>query len=184
MSSAMTTPAPAPTPALVDRDLAFEIEQFLYREARLLDAERYDEWLALMTPDIYYWMPGIQARYRADPGDAISPTRMAFYADDLDYLAKRISRAKQVTAWAEDPPTRHFHLIGNVEVEATDKPNEWVVHSLIYNIRHRNEDDEQHLSARREDLIRRCDDGMLRLARRTIKTQQTVLLAKNLNTFL
>ena len=40
--------------ARVDRDLAFEIEQFLYREARLLDAERYDEWLAMMAPDIHY----------------------------------------------------------------------------------------------------------------------------------
>ena len=36
--------------ARVDRDLAFEIAQFLYREARLLDAERYDEWLAMMAP--------------------------------------------------------------------------------------------------------------------------------------
>ncbi len=170
--------------ARVDRDLAFEIEQFLYREARLLDAERYDEWLVMMAPDIHYWMPGIQARYRADRADALSRTRMAFFDDDLDYLTKRVDRAKQTTAWAEDPPTRHFHMVGNVEVEATALPNEWVVHSLVHNLRHRNETEEQTLTARRQDLVRRDGTGALKLARRLIRLQQTVLQAKNINTFL
>lgn len=170
--------------APVGRDLAFEIEQFLYREARLLDEERYDEWLAMMAPDIHYWMPGIQARYRADNGETISRTRMAFFDDDLDYLTKRVARAKQTTAWAEDPPTRHFHMIGNVEVETTTLPNEWVAHSLVHNLRHRNEVEQQTLTARRKDRIRRDETGALKLARRLIILQQTVLQAKNINTFL
>lgn len=168
----------------VGLDLTFEIEQFLYREARLLDEERYDEWLALMAPDVHYWMPGIQARYRADKGDIISATRMAYFDDDLDFLIKRVNRAKQVTAWAEDPPTRHFHMVSNVEVEATSTPDEWVVHSLVFNLRHRNEMEEQTLSARRRDVIRRDGTGSLKLARRLIRLQQTVLQAKNINTFL
>ena len=110
----------------VGRDLVFEIEQFLYREARLLDDERYDEWLALMAPDIHYRMPGIQARYRADKGEVIS----------------------------------------------------------VFNLRHRNEMEEQTLSARRRDVIRRDVTGALKLARRLIRLQQTVLQAKNINTFL
>jgi ethylbenzene dioxygenase beta subunit len=170
--------------ARVDRELVFEIEQFLYREARLLDEERYDEWLELMAPDIHYWMPGIQARYRADKADVISRARMAFFDDDLDYLTKRVERAKQTTAWAEDPPTRHFHMIGNVEVEATAAPHEWLVHSLVHNLRHRNEAEELTLTARRRDLIRRDDTGQLKLARRLLRLQQTVLQAKNINTFL
>lgn len=170
--------------SVIDRDLVFEIEQFLYREARLLDDERYDEWVGLMAPDIHYWMPGIQARYRADKGEAISRERMAFFDDDLDYLTKRIDRAKQTTAWAEDPPTRHFHMVSNVEVEAGTRPDEWVVHSLVFNLRHRNEMEELTLTARRRDVIRRDLDGVLKIARRLIRLQQTVLQAKNLNTFL
>ncbi|MBU0825822.1 3-phenylpropionate/cinnamic acid dioxygenase subunit beta [Altererythrobacter marinus] len=168
----------------VDRDLVFEIEQFLYREARLLDEERYDEWLATMAPDVHYWMPGIQARYRADKADLISRTRMAYFDDDLDYLTKRVERAKQTTAWAEDPPTRHFHMVSNIEVEATEIPDEWVVHSLVLNLRHRNEAEEQTLTARRQDLVRRDETGALKLARRLIRLQQTVLQAKNMNAFL
>ena len=41
-------------------EVVHEVQQFLFFEARLLDEERYEEWLGLMTPDIRYWMPGIQ----------------------------------------------------------------------------------------------------------------------------
>ena len=32
------------------------VESFLYREARLMDAHRYDEWLALWDDDATYWV--------------------------------------------------------------------------------------------------------------------------------
>ena len=32
-------------------------EELLYREALLIDTRRYDEWLAMFTPDIEFWMP-------------------------------------------------------------------------------------------------------------------------------
>jgi benzoate/toluate 1,2-dioxygenase beta subunit len=34
-----------------------QIEVFLYREARLIDEHRYDEWLSLWTDDGVYWVP-------------------------------------------------------------------------------------------------------------------------------
>ena len=37
--------------------LQHEVEQFLYHEARLLDERKFDDWLALLTDDIHYWMP-------------------------------------------------------------------------------------------------------------------------------
>ncbi|MGH7804230.1 MAG: aromatic-ring-hydroxylating dioxygenase subunit beta, partial [Candidatus Binatia bacterium] len=33
------------------------VESFLYREARLMDTHRYDEWLALFDEDATYWIP-------------------------------------------------------------------------------------------------------------------------------
>ena len=33
-----------------------EVEQFLYREARLLDERRFPEWLELLADDVRYWM--------------------------------------------------------------------------------------------------------------------------------
>src|SRR5204863_248590 len=34
-----------------------EVEDFLYREAELLDERRYEAWLDLFTEDAHYWMP-------------------------------------------------------------------------------------------------------------------------------
>ena len=40
-----------------------EVEQFLYREARLLDERRFHEWLELFTDGVRYWMAGRRNRY-------------------------------------------------------------------------------------------------------------------------
>ena len=40
-----------------------EIEQFLYREARLLDQREFHQWLDLFTDDLRYWMPMKNNRY-------------------------------------------------------------------------------------------------------------------------
>jgi hypothetical protein len=39
------------------------VEQFLYREARLLDERRFHDWLELFTDDLRYWMPVRTSRY-------------------------------------------------------------------------------------------------------------------------
>jgi len=44
-------------------DLTREVEQFLYREARLLDQRRFHEWLELFTDDARHWMGRRSNRY-------------------------------------------------------------------------------------------------------------------------
>lgn len=168
----------------VDQAVAYEIEMFLKREARLLDSERYDDWLALMAEDIHYWMPAIESRRRANHGGATHlPGRMALFDDYLEHLRKRVARFKQPTAWAEDPPTRHVHVISNIEAYQGEAGNEYIVYSTFVNYRSRVEHDNDLLIGRRSDVLRRTADG-LRLARRKITMTQTVLQSKNLNTFL
>jgi ethylbenzene dioxygenase beta subunit len=168
----------------VDAGTAYEIETFLKREARLLDSERYDDWLALMAEDIHYWMPAIESRRRANNGGATHlPGRMALFDDYLEHLQKRVARFKQPTAWAEDPPTRHVHVINNIEAYKGEAENEYIVYSTFVNYRSRVEHDNDLLIGRRSDVVRRTSEG-LRLAKRKITITQTVLQAKNLNTFL
>lgn len=168
----------------VDAATAYEIDLFLKREARLLDTERYDDWLAMLADDIHYWMPAVESRRRANNGGATHlPGRMAFFDDYMEHLQKRVSRFKQPTAWAEDPPTRHTHVISNIEAYQGDAENEYVVYSTFVNYRSRVETDNDLLIGRRTDVIRRTPEG-LRLARRKILITQTILQAKNLNTFL
>jgi ethylbenzene dioxygenase beta subunit len=158
-------------------------EAFLFHEARLLDLEAYDEWLALLEDDVHYWVPGIENRNRRDPLGAYSEGHMAYFDDGKSDLARRIARFTSDTAWAENPPTRHLHLVSNVEVEPTGRPDEHRVHSVLVCHRWRYEKDEDVLYGRREDALRETGAG-LRLARRRVLLSHTILPAKNLNTFL
>lgn len=165
-------------------ELISEIEQTLYREARLLDHERYDEWVQMLADDLHYHMPGLETRYRRDPTDQVSDLRrMAFYNDSLADLKKRLARLDTGTAWSEDPATRYTHLITNIEVELTESPDEYRVYSNFYAYRNRNERDQDSLVGNREDIWRRTAGG-LKLARRLIILKQNVLLSKNLNIYL
>src|ERR1700736_5089021 len=64
-----------------NEDVLREVEQFLYREARLLDERRFREWLELFTDDVRYWMGARSNRYpRTSKAIAIlSPNR---YVED------------------------------------------------------------------------------------------------------
>jgi len=166
------------------RDAVFEVEQFLYREVRLLEDEKYEEWLGTMTEDIHYWMPGIQTRYRKDKAPRYSHTRMAHFDDDMLNMRRRVTRFLDDTAWAEDPRTRTCYMVSNIQVEMVEDTDEYIVHSVILNVRGRNETEEDWLMARRKDRLRKIGDGSLRLSRREIYITESVLLAKNLNIFL
>ena len=168
-----------PAPASV----RYEIEQFLFREARLLDANDYTGWMSLLADDIHYWMPTIENRLNKDTKGTFGPERLAYFDDTLDDIRRRVARFTATTAWAENPATRHVHLISNVEAEITAAADEFLAHSVFVNYRNRGERDEDVLFGRRRDLVRR-DNGAWKLARRRILLAQTVLLSKNLNTFL
>lgn len=162
--------------------VAFEISQFLHAEARLLDDERFECWLALFAADLHYWAPGVQSRYRADGGVTHDPGSMAFFDDTLEELRQRVAKFEQGTAWGENPPTRAAHVVSNVEVDLTDRAGEYLVRSIMTLHRCRNEDEIHQTVGRRRDLIRGTPQGY-RIAKREIFLLETVLLAKNLNTF-
>ncbi|NLD09717.1 MAG: 3-phenylpropionate/cinnamic acid dioxygenase subunit beta [Xanthomonadaceae bacterium] len=166
-----------------DIDATREVERFLLKEARLLDWERWDEWLGTLSEEIHYWMPGIENRRREDKLGQYTREHMAYFDDGLRDLNRRIERFKQPSAWAENPQTRNVHIVTNIEVFNGENEGEYEVHSCIYNVRSRGLDEEYKLAGRREDIIRR-EEGELKLYRRKILIPNASLLFKNLNTFL
>ena len=86
-----------------------EIEQFLYREAWLLDHGRLDEWLGLFTDDATYWIP-LEAN-QADPF-----TTSSIVYDDRRLLEVRVRQFQHPRAHARVPAPRTVHHIGNVQV--------------------------------------------------------------------
>jgi len=159
-----------------------EVERFYAREARLLDAERYDDWYALLADDLFYWMPLIENRFRRDKRPALSPDHMALFDETKADIALRIGRLATGLVWTEDPPTRHVYVIGNVEVFTTPVAGEYEAHSTFIQYRNRSEHDDATLIGRRRDILRRDGAGLL-IVRRLILLPQSVLLTKNLSVF-
>jgi 3-phenylpropionate/cinnamic acid dioxygenase small subunit len=90
-----------------------QIENFLYREARLMDENAYDEWLALWDADALYWVPAND--------DDIDPQRhVSIVYEDKTRLEDRIERLKSGAAYAQDPKSRMRRVIANIEIEDGD----------------------------------------------------------------
>lgn len=160
--------------------LTFEAQEFLYREASLLDERRLDEWLALCTDDIHYWMPIRRTMNVKDlDNEFTKPGAIAYFDDDKRTLGLRIQRLAVGRAWAEDPPSRTRHTVSNVRILSADG-NEILVGLNFHLYRTRLDSEEDSWIGRREDLLRR-ENGVLKLARRHIYLDQTVILSQNMS---
>lgn len=84
-----------------------EVEQLLYREAFLLDARRFDEWLALYTDDATYWVP-----LEAGQADAINTSSIIH--DDREMMTLRVLQYRDARAHARVPAARTVHQVSNV----------------------------------------------------------------------
>lgn len=78
--------------------------EVVYREAELLDAARYDEWLALFADDARYWIP-----LSADQTDAVGAQSLA--CEDRMMLRIRIERLKSGKAYSHQPPIACRHVL-------------------------------------------------------------------------
>jgi 3-phenylpropionate/cinnamic acid dioxygenase small subunit len=166
-------------------ELRREIEDFLYREAELLDERKLREWFELLTDDVRYWMPvrhNPLERPRALSEELSDPGESYYFNDDKQSLKIRVERVYAKNAWAEMPPSRTRHLISNVRVK-NDDGNEIEVHSNFLVYRTRMDTDQDLFVGMREDILRRVNGGF-RIARRTIILDQAVLTAKNISIFL
>jgi 3-phenylpropionate/cinnamic acid dioxygenase small subunit len=85
-------------------------EDFLYHEARLLDAGRWRDWQKLFTDDAIYWVPANKTDY--DP-----TLHVSFIYDNMDLLNERLGRLESPVCYAQHPPSTTLHQIGNVMVE-------------------------------------------------------------------
>ncbi|HVJ12264.1 MAG TPA: aromatic-ring-hydroxylating dioxygenase subunit beta [Burkholderiales bacterium] len=124
-------------------------EQFLYHEARLLDTQRYEEWLELFTDDATYWLP--LERDQKDPVESSS-----IIHDDRTLLELRVKQARHPRAHARLPLSRTVHQVGNIMVE--DGKDEVKVHSTLQLVEFRNEKQRLY-GALVEHRLRRVNGG-------------------------
>lgn len=93
-----------------------EAEEFLYREAKLLDTGAWDEWLELYLPDMIFWMPAWR--------DEVSPTEdpdaelSLIYYKGRRNIEDRVWRARSGQSIASTPLPRVVHSVTNVLVDS------------------------------------------------------------------
>src|SRR5262245_40683435 len=172
--------AVAVTPA---QALWLELTQFYIREAWLLDERQFQEWLELFTDDVLYFMPRRKnVHLREADREVTRLGDLAVVEDDKRYLQMRVARLESGMAWAEDPPSRTRHLIGNLVAELRDN-GEVAAKTAFIVYRSHLETDQQLFAGCRDDVLRQVD-GAWKIARRTILLDANVLLDKNLSIFL
>jgi benzoate/toluate 1,2-dioxygenase subunit beta len=135
-----------------------EVEQFLYREARLQDEHAYEAWEALWTDDGVYWVP---------TGDDTDPTRqMSIVFDNRSRIATRVRQLRSGKRHAQLPPSRLRRLVSNVELLGEEEGDLLVgANFLVIESRERGI---ELWGGRSEYRLRRTDDGLRMAAKKVL----------------
>jgi 3-phenylpropionate/cinnamic acid dioxygenase small subunit len=145
---------------------------WLTDEAELLDRRALDAWLGLLAPDVRYVMPARATVHRADGLGVFSSNH--HFDETLATLTTRVRRLSEATNYAEDPPSRTRRFVTNIRVFDAG-PDGIAASSYLLLLRSRGDSPSfEMLSCGRDDLLRRCEDG-LKLARRDITIDQSTL---------
>jgi 3-phenylpropionate/cinnamic acid dioxygenase small subunit len=83
---------------------AQNLVDLVYREARLLDELRYEDWLGLFAEDGHYWMPA--EWQQTDP-----VLQASLMYEDLLLLRIRIERLAGARTFSQKPKSRAQHLL-------------------------------------------------------------------------
>ena len=133
-----------------------EVEQFVYREARLADEHEYDAWEALWTDDAIYWVPA---------GSDDPDRHMSIIYDNRSRIAVRVRQLKTGKRHAQRPPSSVRRLVSNVELLGNDG-NDLLVGANFVAVESR-ERGTVIWAGRYEYRLRR-EDGALRMVRKTV----------------
>ena len=91
----------------IGEELRRELEVFVYREARLADESRYDEWEALLADEVRYWVPVVQID--PDPEHDVS-----IINDNRQRLATRLRQLRTGTRHSQAPKSVMRRLLSNL----------------------------------------------------------------------
>ncbi|MDE0060829.1 MAG: aromatic-ring-hydroxylating dioxygenase subunit beta [Defluviicoccus sp.] len=96
-------------PSLDDLLLHREIEDFLFRECATIDDGRYDDWVDLFCDDGTYWVP-------SQPDQSSASDTASLIHEGVTLLRARARRLRHDKAFANTPPVRTRHVVGNVAI--------------------------------------------------------------------
>jgi 3-phenylpropionate/cinnamic acid dioxygenase small subunit len=147
----MVTEAPLKNAIPSDQELI----DFVVREARLIDQQRFDEWLDMYADDAFYWMP--LEWNQTDPRLTCS----LMYEDKL-LLSIRVERLKGARTFSQKPKSRCHHVLQTPQVDSRDAAaNSYVTWTAMHYVETRLE--EQTLYAAWATHHLSVEDGRLKI---------------------
>jgi len=141
---------------MTDATTERELFDFIAHEARLIDARRFDEWLALFADNGRYWVPLL--------GDAQTEgaAHNALADEDRLLLSLRIERLKNPRAHSQHPPSRCQHILQQPTLmQADDAAGRYELHTPFVYVESRGERQLMLSGTVRHRLVRH--EGALRI---------------------
>jgi 3-phenylpropionate/cinnamic acid dioxygenase small subunit len=143
---------------MTDLQLQHEVEQFLYRQAELLDAKQWQGWIDLFADDGVYWVP-------ADPAHKHWDGVPAIFAEDKNLMNVRMKRVLHPDAWSQRPLWGTNHVVSNVCIKETKNNGDVKVRSRFHMMELRRDDVRHFAGAYTHELFRAGDGYKIRLQR-------------------
>lgn len=136
------------------RALLEDVTQFIYKEARLQDDHRYDDWEALWTDDGIYWIPA-----NGEGGDP--ENEMSIIYDNRSRISLRIRQFHTGKRFSQTPRSRLRRIVSNIEIlEQTDEHILVTSNAMVFESHTRGDT----LWAARTEYKLRDTEGGLRMA--------------------
>ena len=147
------------------------VEQFLYREARLLDAQKWNEWLDLYSPDAVFWVPAVtmDGTHTSDPETSLNFIYIAGRAG----LEARAFRVASGGSLASNPLPRTRHLVTGVMIDE-DGPDAVKAFANIQSVAFCEARSQQILTSSCEYVLRKQDGGF-RIAQKKVMLLEYVI---------
>lgn len=170
-------------------ELQQEIEDFLLREADLLDDRQFEQWLDLLTEDMRYWVP-IQRNVKFGSWDkelTRAESEMNWFDEGKETLTLRVKQLMSGQHWSEEPISRTSHMVTNIRLVSSTSsgqtPAEVAVTCRFLIYRNKLVDQSDFFVGKREDRLRKLD-GQWKLSLRKAILDQSVLLAPTMPLFI
>ena len=143
-----------------------QVEDFLYREATLLDEWQLDDWSELFTEDARYVVP------TTDLPEGDPERDLVFIDDDIFRLRARVKRLNSRHAHREYPWSRTRRLVSNVQALESDN-GEISVKSNVLVYRFRSGEEAPYVGS--IDYTLRWENGDLKIVyRRAVLDQESL----------
>lgn len=162
------------------------IEQFYFKEARLLDERKYQSWMGLLAPGIRYTMPNrantgtdVTLKNKEEILNIAQELNTGFEPpirdDDFMTLTFRANRPTSAMAVADNPLVRTVRLVSNIEPYKLGGKKFQVFNNVAMSYS-RHSADNHHFYFNRRDVLQEIN-GELKLLERQIILDWNVITA-------